>query len=86
MACKKPVLSTPLHGTVELLPDENYGIIYSDLSNFANSIIDLLSNVEKLDKLSENGFNHVQKNHSWNILSDNLLLIFNEIISKKNEN
>ncbi len=86
MACKKPVLSTPLHGTVELLPDENYGIIYSDLSNFANSIIDLLHDTKKLDKLAENGFNHVQKHHSWNMLSDNLLLIFNELISKKQQN
>jgi glycosyltransferase involved in cell wall biosynthesis len=83
MACKKPVLSTPLHGTIELLPDENYGIIYSDLANFTNSIIDLLSNVEKLDKLAESGFNHVQKNHLWDILCDDLLLIFNEMISEK---
>jgi len=29
LACGKPVLSTPLKGTKELLPNENYGIIYS---------------------------------------------------------
>jgi len=86
MACQKPVLSTPLNGTVELLPDENFGIIYSDLPNFANSIVSLLSEPKKLDRLGNNGFNHIQKHHSWHMLAKNLLLILNEMISKKKSN
>ena len=37
-ACGKPVLSTPLSGTKELLPDEKYGILYSDSQNFAKTL------------------------------------------------
>ena len=44
MACGKPVLSTPLKGTVELLPNENYGIVYSQLDDFISSIEKLLQN------------------------------------------
>ena len=56
LACGKPVLSTPLKGTVELLPNENYGIVYSQLDDFISSIEKLLQNKAHLDKLGENGF------------------------------
>ena len=82
MACKKPVLSTPLKGTIELLPDENFGITYSKLDNFAINIIKLLQDQEKLNFMGENGYNHIQKHHSWDILADNLIEFFNQITMK----
>ncbi|RZD44395.1 MAG: hypothetical protein CXT78_06660 [Thaumarchaeota archaeon] len=82
MACSKPVLSTPLRGTIELLPNENYGIVYSPLDEFIESLVKLLQNQDKLNELGKNGFQFVKKNHYWNMVSDNLLIIFKDIISQ----
>ncbi len=82
MACKKPVLSTPLKGTIELLPDESFGIVYSTQNNFINSLIGLLQNPQKLDELGTNGFLHIKKNHNWDDLSDQLILMFKELSKK----
>ena len=51
LACDKPVISTPLRGTVELLPNDNFGIIYSKTENFIESITHLLSNEEKMTRI-----------------------------------
>ena len=82
MACKKPVLSTPLKGTIELLPDENFGIVYSELDDFAINTIKLLQDQEKLNFMGENGYNQIQKHYSWNILASDLIEMFDKIISK----
>ena len=84
LACGKPVLSTPLKGTVELLPNENYGIVYSQLDDFISSIEKLLQNKTQLDKLGENGFSYVKKNHYWDSLADQLIKIFDNLIKNKN--
>ena len=84
LACGKPVLSTPLKGTVELLPNENYGIVYSQLDDFISSIEKLLQNKAHLDKLGENGFSYVKKNHYWDSLADQLIKIFDNLIKNKN--
>lgn len=84
LACGKPVLSTPLKGTVELLPNENYGIVYSQLDDFISSIEKLLQNKAHLDKLGENGFSYVKKNHYWDSLADQLIKIFDNLIKNQN--
>ena len=79
LACEKPVLSTPLKGTVELLPDESFGIIYSELDMFIDSLSKLLETPEKLKELGKNGFLYIEKNHYWNSLVKKLVLIFKEV-------
>ena len=82
MACQKPVLSTPLKGTVELLPDESFGIVYSSQNDFVNTLLALLSNTQKLNELGKNGLLHIQENYYWDALTDKLLLMFGDIIQK----
>ena len=82
MACGKPVLSTPLRGTVELLPNESYGIVYSTLDKFIDSLVNLFQNQEKLNQLGKNGLEYIQKNHYRDKVSENLLVIFKDIVSK----
>ena len=86
MACQKPVLSTPLKGTVELLPNESFGIVYSSLDNFISSIIELSKNKERLNVLGINGFDYIKKNHHWDALTDKLIFMFSEIIKNNNSN
>tara|TARA_B100001750_G_scaffold171354_1_gene139664 strand:- start:64 stop:1260 length:1197 start_codon:yes stop_codon:yes gene_type:complete len=82
MACQKPVLSTPLKGTKELLPSKDYGIIYSELSDFHQAITDLLTNTDELFELSKKGHTYSRENHDWAILSSRLIAKFEKLISK----
>ena len=80
LACGKPVLSTPLKGTIALLPKEDFGIIYSPYDSFVENLSDLLDNTEKLEELGNKGLDYVVKNHDWNILADSLLKKFESMI------
>jgi glycosyltransferase involved in cell wall biosynthesis len=79
MACKKPVLSTPLAGTKELLPSKNYGVIYSELMDFPKTIIDLLSDMDNLSELARKGYAYSHENHDWSVLSNILISKFNAL-------
>ena len=81
-ACGKPVLSTPLPGTQELLPDETFGILYSTSESFAKNLSDLLLEKDRLKQLGRQACEYVQKNHDWEILSDQLILKFESLIKK----
>ena len=83
LACGKPVLSTPLKGTMDLLPKEDFGIIYSPSDSFVESLSDLLTNTEKLEELGNKGLDYVIKNHDWDILADLLLKKFENLVENK---
>ncbi len=72
-ACGKAVLSTPLEGTVEILPDESFGIIYSSQNNFVEKLSELLSDETKLKELGRQGYDYVIQNHDWDILSNKII-------------
>ena len=72
MSCKKPVLSTPLAGTMEIMPNEKYGIKYSNSNEFIENLGQLLNDENELEQLSSNGYEYLIKNHDWNILVDKL--------------
>ena len=80
LACGKPVLSTPLKGTIDLLPKEDFGIIYSQYDSFVENLSELLTNTEKLEELGNKGLDYVIKNHDWNILAESLLKKFENLI------
>ena len=82
LACGKPVLSTPLSGTKELLPNEKFGILYSNSDNFVNTLSTLLLDKNKLKQLGEQAFDYAQKNHNWNILSKQLLQKFDTVLTQ----
>lgn len=81
LSCSKPVISTPLKGTVELLPNENFGITYSTPENFIKNMVNLLLNEKKMKELGENGYIYVKMNHDWDKLSEKLLQKFKDFTS-----
>ena len=83
LACGKPVLSTPLKGTIDLLPKEDFGIIYSPYDSFVENLSELLTNTEKLEELGNKGLDYVVKNHDWNILAESLLKKFENLVDNK---
>ena len=50
LACKKPVISTPLKGTVEIIPNEKYGVKYSNSHEFIENLGKLREEVMKTMK------------------------------------
>ena len=82
-ACKKPVLSTPLKGTIEYLPNEDYGIVYSNSDQFVEKLSELISDEKYLKKLAESGYSYVLQNHDWELLVNKLVAKFNQLISSK---
>lgn len=80
-ACGKPVLSTPLNGTKELLPNEQFGILYSTSDDFVKNLSILLSEKNNLNELGKLAYNYVQKNHDWDILSNQLITKFESLIN-----
>lgn len=76
LACKKPVMSTPLEGTKEIMPDEKFGIKYSNSNEFVKNLGILLNDQKELEQLASNGYEYLIKNHDWDILVNKLLEIF----------
>ncbi len=74
-ACGKPVLSTPLEGTREILPDENFGIVYSTKEYFVETLSELLLK-QDISNLGNKGLEYVTKNHDWKFLSNTLIKKF----------
>jgi glycosyltransferase involved in cell wall biosynthesis len=72
LACAKPVLATPLPGMVAILPDERYGVIYSDIDDFAENTVKLLKDDEKIRTVGEKGLRYVKKKHDWNEIAQKL--------------
>jgi glycosyltransferase involved in cell wall biosynthesis len=81
-ACGKAVLSTPLDGTVEILPDEKFGIIYATQNDFVKKLSELLTDDTKLEELGKQGYEYVIHNHDWDILSNKIIEKFESIKSK----
>ena len=73
-------MSTPLKGTIELLPNDTFGIVYSESKDFISSIEKLLQNKTKLTELGNNGFSYIKEHHYWDKLSDQLIQIFHDVI------
>lgn len=62
LACQKPVISTPLNGTMEWLPEEQSGVIYcKNGEQVIESIRNLIISPERRKKLGLNGRNYVVK-------------------------
>lgn len=84
LACGKPVISTPLKGAKEFLPNENFGIIYSDFNDFVTTLSNFLNDEKKLFEMGQHGYSYVKKYHDWEVLSKKLIQEFSELISEKN--
>ena len=65
LACGKPVLATPLLGMKAIIPNEDYGVIYSDIDDFAENTVKLLRDDKKRRGVGEKGLAYVKKNHDW---------------------
>jgi glycosyltransferase involved in cell wall biosynthesis len=82
LACGKPVLATPLLGMVSLLSGPEYGIVYSNISRFAEKTIELLDDPKMARAIGENGLRYVADNHDEVKISRRLHTILSQMIKR----
>lgn len=82
MGCGKPIIATPLRGMLLDFPEESNTIIYSQLENFEDKIIELLSSPD-LENIGNRTRHYVETNYTWNIVAEKMLEIFSNIKNHK---
>ena len=70
MACGRPVIATRTEG-FEILEEKNAGLLVNpeNSQQFANAIIQLLTDKELGSRMGEHGRTYVVENHSWEIIA-----------------
>ena len=79
LSCGKPVLATPLQGTLYDFPKESNTIIYESLDLFTGKMIELLKN-DSLDEVGQRGREFVGKNFTWDSVTRRMLSEFDNMI------
>ena len=79
LSCGKPVLATPLQGTLYDFPKESNTIIYESLDLFTDKMIELLKN-DLLDEIGQRGREFVGKNFTWDSVTRKMLSEFDNMI------
>jgi len=85
MASGLPVIATKIGGTADLLTHEKTGYFVKpgNVNELANSMIDLLSNSNKLKTIAINGLELVEKKFSWDILYNEYENFYHNLLKKR---
>jgi glycosyltransferase involved in cell wall biosynthesis len=69
---KTCVISSDLKAISDIIKNEETGIQLNvkDVKGFSEKIVELIENLEKRKKLTENGYNFVKNNFSWDVIAD----------------
>jgi len=80
LACAKPVLASPLEGMKSLLPNENYGVVYSNVEEFAQNTIVLLRDDGYTRSIGWNGYRYCIDNNERDRIAHELEeILLNEV-------
>jgi len=82
LACARPVLATPLEGMKSLLPDENYGMVYSDIDAFAQNTVALLKDDVYARNIGENGYRYCVENNDRDRIVHKIENILEEVVRR----
>ncbi len=72
LACSKPVLATPLPGTLAFLQGEQHGIVYAPAERFVDELRALLSDQARMKRIGENGPAAVRP-YEWRQIAQTML-------------
>ena len=67
MSCRKPVVATSLPGTRVFISGEDEGVVYAELDNFNDRIVELLNDPERRARLGQKGYDAAIAYDWWNI-------------------
>jgi glycosyltransferase involved in cell wall biosynthesis len=65
LACSKPVLATPLPGTMPFLSGEEHGIVYCSQDSFVDHVADLVSDPHRRELLGGKGVAVTTASYDW---------------------
>jgi glycosyltransferase involved in cell wall biosynthesis len=71
MAMEKPVVSTRIRGVVDVVKDEETGLLVEPRNpgETAQAILKILYDKRLANRLGKNGRRHVKRNYDWNVIS-----------------
>ncbi|MFX1573977.1 MAG: glycosyltransferase family 4 protein [Promethearchaeota archaeon] len=80
-ACETPVISSNVGGVSSVIKPNVNGYLYNikKLNNIANLILDLINDEKKIQRLGENGRKLIEKEYSWEIITEKLYKIYQKI-------
>ena len=81
MAMGKPVVSTSIGALgIKAVPEEDI-IIADEPDEFARRVVEVLYDERLREKLARNGRKLIEVRHSWEIISDKLNQLLNQVAS-----
>lgn len=73
LACKKPLLSRRLKGTMDIIPEKSGAVEYATTdAEMLNKMVKILSDDKFRKKLTDKGYEFTMKNHAWPVFVDKL--------------
>jgi glycosyltransferase involved in cell wall biosynthesis len=83
MACKTPIVATSVGGNKEILQNDRTSLLVTpgDSQLFHDKIMELLSDKQKSDRISEEAFREVQR-YDWSNVGNLYLNIYEELLQK----
>jgi glycosyltransferase involved in cell wall biosynthesis len=78
MACGKPVVSSSMKGLMDMIQGEEQGIVFAG-NSIDVEIIRLLKSDDKVKALSQSALTYVRKNHSYDIIVNQLEATLKEL-------
>ena len=81
-AAKTPIISTNRPPATEIVKNGETGILtkINDLDDLKESILKILSDKELEKRMGLYGYNHVRKNYTWEIITEQINKVYEEII------
>ena len=84
MACGLPVIGSAVGGIPDIIKDGETGLLarQKEPDSLAEKITKLFSDAPLRRKLAENGYKMVEKNFSWDTISEKFIQIYQEVLSR----
>ncbi len=82
-ACKKPTISSKVHGIPYVIEDEKTGILVNPENSLelSNAIIKLLNNPELIERMGQKGFEKVEKEFNSEYMTNKILEVYKSVIN-----
>ncbi len=79
LACNKPVVATPLPGTIPFLSGEDHGIIYCLQESFVDQLSDILGDPQRRESLGRKGVAVTSASYDWKRIAETMIGWMNEL-------
>jgi glycosyltransferase involved in cell wall biosynthesis len=82
MACRKPIIAFDLPSTREIIQNNKTGLLAKkgNLEDLCNKASQVLEDMDFRQRLGQNGYEYVKKNHDWNEQAKKYLKVYEELV------